>query len=105
MKQLLFALCLALFMCSPVLAGSTWVDGYTRSDGTYVRGHYRSTPDSIKSNNFGRSQNSYQRTNPYARDYDNDGIPNMYDYDSDNDGVMDNYDSNPYSRKNNSYSW
>lgn len=29
-----------------------WVDGYYRSDGTYVRGHYRSAPDGDPSNNY-----------------------------------------------------
>jgi len=29
-----------------------WVDGYYRKDGTYVRGHYRTKPDGIKSNNY-----------------------------------------------------
>jgi hypothetical protein len=29
-----------------------WVNGYHRNDGTYVKGHYRTKPDGIKSNNL-----------------------------------------------------
>ena len=36
---------LALVLFATVLASrAQWVNGYTRTDGTYVSGHYRSTP-------------------------------------------------------------
>jgi hypothetical protein len=38
------------------------VKGYTRSDGTYVPGHYRSSPDNTPTNNYGFKGN----TNPYT---------------------------------------
>lgn len=44
------------------LAGDTHVKGYTRSDGTYVAPHYRSSPDSSKLNNWS-SQGNY---NPHT---------------------------------------
>ena len=72
------------------------VKGYYRSDGTYVRPHIRSSPDSSKSNNYGPSRNSSELMNPRSRDNDSDGTPNFLDSDSDNDGLLDNYDSNPY---------
>lgn len=40
----------------------TWVNGYTRKDGTYVPGHYRSSPDGDASNNWSTKGN----TNPYT---------------------------------------
>jgi hypothetical protein len=72
------------------------VRGYTRSDGTYVRPHIRSAPDSSINNNYGPSTSPSQLMNPRSRDYDNDGSPNYLDNDSDNDGAGDDYDSNPY---------
>jgi hypothetical protein len=38
------------------------VRGYTRSDGTYVQPHYRSSPNSYKFDNYGSQGN----TNPYT---------------------------------------
>lgn len=78
------------------LAQDVTVKGYYRSDGTYVRPHIRSSPDSSISNNYGPSTNSYQLINPRSRDYDRDGTPNYLDSDSDNDGYFDNNDSSPY---------
>jgi hypothetical protein len=34
-------------------SSDVYVNGYTKSNGTYVQPHYRSSPDSIKSNNYG----------------------------------------------------
>ncbi len=71
---------------------------YYRKDGTYVRPHVRSSPDSYKWNNYGPSRSSDQLMNPRTRDNDRDGIPNYQDRDDDNDGIRDDYDSNQYSR-------
>ena len=81
-------------------ADDVYVDGYFRSDGTYVRPHIRSSPDSSISNNYGPSQYDYQLMNPRSRDYDSDGTSNYLDYDSDNDGIYDDNDSNPYGSSN-----
>jgi hypothetical protein len=66
-----------------VLAGisaasaDTYVNGYTRQDGTYVAPHYRSSPDSSRLNNWSSqgntnphtgqqgTQNPYQPQQPY----------------------------------------
>jgi hypothetical protein len=50
------------FLLSTVFAGDVWVNGYYRSDGTYVRGHYRSAPDGNSWNNYSTKGN----TNPYT---------------------------------------
>ncbi|WP_308497801.1 hypothetical protein [uncultured Anaerobiospirillum sp.] len=41
-------------------AKDVYVNGYTRSDGTQVRGHYRSAPDHSYDNNWSTEGN----TNP-----------------------------------------
>ena len=43
-------------------AKDVYVSGYTRSDGTQVRGHYRSAPDHSYANNWSTKGN----TNPYT---------------------------------------
>ncbi len=82
---------------------STYVDGYYRSDGTYVRPHYRTYPDDYIDNNYGLPSpqqaeqfKNYKVLPTYSYDFDNDSITNQYDYDDDNDGYFDNYDKVPY---------
>lgn len=95
MKKIFLACLAALFLFSSI-AYAAYVNGYTRRDGTYVQGHYRSDPDSSKANNYGPNNSSYESSNPSARDNDHDGIANMYDNDDDNDGVSDDNDSSQY---------
>ena len=40
----------------------TWVNGYTRRDGTYVQGHYRSSPNYTRMDNYSTRGNY----NPYT---------------------------------------
>ena len=100
MKKIIALLIIGSFVLLPtlLLARDVHVKGYYRKDGTYVRPHIRSAPDSYKSNNYGPSRNSNQLMNPRSRDYDRDGTPNYLDRDSDNDGVSDDSDRNPYGR-------
>ena len=59
-----------------VFAKDVYVNGYTRSNGTYVQPHYRSAPDHSRSNNWS-TQGNY---NPYT------GQPGTKSYfDSDDD--------------------
>ena len=96
----LMALMIPLLACGNSIAEAkdVHVKGYTRKDGTYVRPHIRSSPDSSRSNNYGPSQSNSQLMNPNSRDYDRDGTPNAYDADDDNDGAHDEYDVNQYGR-------
>lgn len=107
MKRILMAVFALLFCFSIASAQDVAVKGYYRKDGTYVRPHYRSAPDGIKSNNYGQA--SYQQRKQYQslpvipsynNDYDNDGVANQYDYDDDNDGLYDDSDSNQYGSDN-----
>lgn len=54
-------LVVALLLALPAHA-QVWVDGYTRSDGTYVQGHYRSSPNNTKLDNYSTRGN----INPYT---------------------------------------
>lgn len=58
------ALILVLFIVSlsHQANADTWVNGYTRSDGTYVKGHFRSDPDGYFFNNWSTDGN----INPYT---------------------------------------
>lgn len=51
-------------MVSACFAGDTWVNGYTRKDGTYVDGHYRSAPNAYKWDNksYEPSQPAYNKS-------------------------------------------
>ena len=58
-------ICCAIFMgllLVPASAGDTYVQGYTRSNGTYVQPHFRSAPDHNPYNNWSALGN----TNPYT---------------------------------------
>jgi hypothetical protein len=94
----LFAAFFLSTLCVDLLfAEDVYVRGYYRKDGTYVRPHIRSSPDSYRWNNYGPSRNSYELMNPRTRDNDLDGTPNYLDWDSDNDLIGDDFDTSPYS--------
>jgi hypothetical protein len=67
---LVFALLVTFSMSA---AAQTYVQGYTRSDGTYVQGHWRSSPDNNPYNNYSYPGN----TNPYTGKVAT-GDPNTY---------------------------
>jgi hypothetical protein len=71
--------------------GQEYVKGYTKKNGTVVKGYVRSCADGDKSNNFGKAD--YPGQHPARRDADKDGVPNYADRDDDNDGIHDNYDT------------
>lgn len=53
---------LSTIVWSAVWAQDVYVNGYTRNDGTYVSGHYRSAPNHTKSDNWSQVGN----VNPYT---------------------------------------
>jgi len=61
MKKIIIALLLVLSFAS-ISVADEWVNGYYRSDGSYVTGHYRSDPDGNTSNNYSYPGNY----NPYT---------------------------------------
>ncbi|MFM9963581.1 MAG: hypothetical protein ACKV2Q_20430 [Planctomycetaceae bacterium] len=98
MRLLKSALAISLITIAATTAhaGDVFVNGYHRSDGTYVRPHVRSAPDGIKSNNYGPSRDSSELMAPRTRDSDEDGVPNYRDRDDDDDGLDDDRDEDQY---------
>ncbi|MGB0218786.1 MAG: hypothetical protein ACPGJF_05585 [Sinimarinibacterium flocculans] len=102
MKQLLTALALAIVSTSTF--ATEYVQGYFRKDGTYVQGHYKSSPnanryDNLSSQSMGGSKRdefsrnpAYNKANPMYGAGDNDG-----------DGYLNSYDPAPNSKCNYGY--
>lgn len=61
MRKTLIASVLALF-ATPALAQTVYVKPHVRSDGTYVPGHFRSSPNSSRYDNWSTQPN----INPYT---------------------------------------
>lgn len=59
-KFLIISFLLLVFSCE--CYATTYVKGYTRKDGTYVNGYYRSTPNHTKLDNYSTRGNY----NPYT---------------------------------------
>lgn len=51
-----------LLIGSTAIAGTEYVQGYMRADGSYVQGYYRTTADSTPLNNYSTRGN----TNPFT---------------------------------------
>ena len=62
MKKLILATLLAIAGASSAVQADVYVHGYTRSDGTYVAPHYRSSPNSSTYDNWSTRGN----VNPYT---------------------------------------
>lgn len=60
MKKALLAICMALLATS--VCADQYVHGYTKSDGTYVQGYHRSSPNQYRYDNYSSQGN----TNPYT---------------------------------------
>jgi len=95
MKRVIITVC--LMAASSVALADSNVRGYTRSDGTYVQPHIRSSPDSSKANNYGPKSSG--SSSLYNRDNDKDGSSNQNDSDDNNNGIGDNKDRSQYRMK------
>jgi len=62
MKTKFLILFLVSIMFANLVIADTYVRGYTRRDGTYVNGYYRSSPNSTRLDNYS-TQGNY---NPYT---------------------------------------
>ena len=92
--SILITSALLVVMGSGSAFAGKWVNGYTKKDGTYVQGYYRSSPDSYRYNNRGSQTYGGSQRDEYSsgmgatnrsnsswgwRDNDNDGLSNSYD--------------------------
>jgi hypothetical protein len=73
MKTLTKLALAALMLTSALAANAGWVNGYSRNDGTYVSGHYRSDFGSFG----GSSSRDFAYRNPYAA-YPSVSVDNYY---------------------------
>ena len=71
MKKLLFS----ILLFTNVAQADVYVDGYYRSNGTYVQPHYRSSPNSTVYDNYSTQGN----VNPYTGAYGTKS-PSYYNY-------------------------
>jgi hypothetical protein len=62
MKKLIFSLAFIFATAFAFAQNYTYVDGYTRSNGTYVQGHYRTTPNYTRNDNWSTRGN----VNPFT---------------------------------------
>lgn len=102
MKTIIMAAAIIL-VASTAMAGQTYVKGYQRSDGTYVQGHYRTTPDDIRSNNRDSQSMGGSQRDEFS---DRNGATNRNNSsygmrDNDGDGIMNSMDLNPNDRNDN----
>jgi hypothetical protein len=86
-----------LIMSPQSVSAESYVNGYYRANGTYVKPHTRSSPDSYRYNNYGspsakQSYSNFGVTPSWSRDSDSDGLSNQFDLDDNNDGQMDDYE-------------
>lgn len=63
MNKMIFGIAIAVLSVSAF--ADTYVNGYTKKDGTYVSGHYRSDANSTRNDNWSTQGN----TNPYTGTY------------------------------------
>lgn len=52
MKKLLFTFGLMLVASVSFSQSQTWVNGYTKSNGTYVAGYYKTTPNTTSTDDY-----------------------------------------------------
>ena len=58
----IFTMLMFLVFSSIEANADTWVNGYTKSNGTFVQGHYRSSPNNTRYDNWSSQGN----VNPYT---------------------------------------
>ncbi len=92
MKKFLFILAFSFLAITSAFAGH--VNGYYKSNGTYVQGYERSNPNSTVRDNYdykgnsnpytGKEGNNYYRNNPTSEYYETEGSStqeeNQYNY-------------------------
>lgn len=75
MKTTLLVLIAGAVLNSVAFAGDSYVHGYTRSNGTYVQGYHRTTPDNTINNNYGTQGNQNPFTGSYGTVQRDDAEP------------------------------
>ena len=74
MKKLFFFIAFLFVAANSFAQTSTYVSGYTTSNGTYVQGYYRTTPNTTRNDNYSTVGN----VNPYTGSYGTKPADNYY---------------------------
>ncbi len=74
MKKVFFFIAFLFAAANSFAQTSTYVSGYTRSNGTYVQGYYRTTPNYTRNDNYSTVGN----VNPYTGSYGTKPADNYY---------------------------
>ena len=72
MKKIIFTISFIMISALASAQSSTYVNGYTKSDGTYVQGYYKTTTDNTNTNNYSTQGNTNSYTGESgtrAKDY------------------------------------
>ena len=77
-KWSIIFLTLCVFLISQIAYADVYVRGYTRSNGTYVQGHYRSSPNSTVTDNYSYCGNVNPHTGKVGRRHC--GTTTIYSY-------------------------
>jgi hypothetical protein len=78
MKNLFFLIVLFFTTALSFAQSQVWVSGYTRSNGTYVSGHYRTAPDYTVNNNWTTQGNVNPHTGKAGTLPRSSSYPNVY---------------------------
>lgn len=98
MKKIIYTIILAVvfsFILS-LNVNAGWVNGYFRSNGTYVQGYYRTEPNYYKWDNlsFDNDMNDIYNDKSFYRDFGYD--PEPFDNDIPNYNYWNNWDTSSY---------
>ena len=74
MKKAFFFIAFLFAAANSFAQTSTYVSGYTNSNGTYVQGYYRTTPNTTRNDNYSTVGN----VNPYTGTYGTKPADNYY---------------------------
>ena len=74
MKKVFFFIAFLFAAATSFAQTSTYVSGYTKSNGTYVQGYYRTTPNNTRNDNYSTVGN----VNPYTGSYGTKPADNYY---------------------------
>jgi len=74
MKKAFFFIAFLFVAATSIAQTSTYVSGYTNSNGTYVQGYYRTTPNTTRNDNYSTVGN----VNPYTGTYGTKPADNYY---------------------------
>ncbi len=99
MKKVFFFIAFLFAAATSFAQTSTYVSGYTNSNGTYVQGYYRTTPNNTRNDNYSTVGN----VNPYTGSYGTKPADSYYVAPSSYSAPINTYSNPSYSTSNTIY--